>query len=61
MLMMPAEQIRLLMWFLESLSGVDANSGLVHSVTATTAKDHDSSQFKSLLHSEEQAIYGDNQ
>ena len=39
--------------------GVDAESGLVHSLTATTAKDHDSSQFDELLHGEEQAVYGD--
>jgi len=39
--------------------GVDDQSGLVHTVTATTAKAHDSSQFDELLHGEEEAIYGD--
>lgn len=39
--------------------GVDADSGLVHSVIGTTAKRHDSSQLDTLLHGEERAIFGD--
>jgi len=39
--------------------GVDSSSGLVHSVCATTAKDHDVTQFDNLLHGDEKAIIGD--
>ena len=48
-------------WYfgMKALIGVDDQSGLVHSLTATTAKDHDSSQFENLLHGDESAIYGD--
>jgi len=39
--------------------GVDFESGLVHSVTATTAKVHDRQAFPSLLHGNEKVILGD--
>jgi IS5 family transposase len=39
--------------------GVDPKSGLVHSLSATTAKIHDTHQFADLLHGEEKAILGD--
>jgi len=39
--------------------GVDPNSGLVHSVEATTAKTHDSKVVDELLHGEEQDVHGD--
>ena len=39
--------------------GVDAKSGLVHSMETTTAKTSDRIPFKKLLHGEERAIFGD--
>src|SRR5688572_26297313 len=39
--------------------GVDASSGLVHSVRTTTASVQDATVFTELLHGEEQAILGD--
>jgi transposase, IS5 family len=39
--------------------GVDFESGLVHSVEATTAKVHDRQAFPSLLHGKEEVIFGD--
>lgn len=39
--------------------GVDQKSGLVHSLSTTTAKIHDTRQFDNLLHGEEKAILGD--
>jgi IS5 family transposase len=39
--------------------GVDADSGLVHSVEATTAKVHDSQVIDTLLHGEERDVHGD--
>jgi len=39
--------------------GVDDRSGLVHTVIGTTAKDSDMSQFKELLHGEEDRISAD--
>ena len=39
--------------------GVDAESGLVHSITATTAKSHDSTEFENLLYGEEKIVFGD--
>lgn len=39
--------------------GVDAQSGLVHSLSGTTAKDHDSTQFEKLLHGDEKILLGD--
>lgn len=39
--------------------GVDMKHGLVHSLTVTTAKKHDSKQLKYLLHGKEQFIGGD--
>lgn len=39
--------------------GVDTKSGLVHSMEPTTAKEHDRTQMKTLLHGEEKAVLGD--
>jgi len=39
--------------------GVDPKSGLVHSLSTTTAKVHDTQQFEDLLHGEEKVILGD--
>jgi IS5 family transposase len=39
--------------------GVDLDSGLVHSMEASTAKVHDSQKFDDLLHGDEQAVFGD--
>lgn len=39
--------------------GVDAKSGLVHGVMATSAKTNDRVPFRELLHGEERAIFGD--
>jgi len=39
--------------------GVDAESGLVHTVTATAANVSDVSQTHALLHGEEKAVYAD--
>jgi len=39
--------------------GVDAESGLVHSVSATPANAHDLSQAKELLHGEETDVFAD--
>ncbi len=39
--------------------GVDAKSGLVHTVRTTTARVHDSQVFAELMHGEEEVIAGD--
>ncbi len=39
--------------------GVDSASGLVHSASVTAANVHDSQQLPSLLHGEENRLYGD--
>jgi IS5 family transposase len=39
--------------------GVDDQSGLVHTVVSTTAKDSDMSQFRELLHGEEERVSAD--
>lgn len=39
--------------------GVDANSGLVHTVETSTAKVHDKMKMKDLFHGEEKAKFGD--
>ena len=39
--------------------GVDANSGLVHTVIGTAANVHDVTQAQSLLHGEETDVFGD--
>ena len=39
--------------------GVDTKKGLVHSLSATTAKESDIGQKDKLLHGEEKAIFGD--
>lgn len=39
--------------------GVDAESGLVHSVVGTAANVHDVTQTHALLHGEEAAVFGD--
>lgn len=40
-------------------AGVDADSGIVHSFTTTTAKNHDKTKQEDLLHGEEKAVFGD--
>lgn len=39
--------------------GVDAQSGLVHSIETTTASVHDKDELHHLMHGEEKAIFGD--
>jgi IS5 family transposase len=39
--------------------GVDAQSGLVHSVTCTAANEHDLNQAEYLLHGEEEYVFAD--
>jgi IS5 family transposase len=39
--------------------GVDTDSGIVHSLELTTAKDSDISKFDDLLHGEEKKVFGD--
>lgn len=39
--------------------GTDAESGLVHSVETTPAKEHDITQSHKLVHGEEEAVFGD--
>ncbi len=39
--------------------GVDLDSGVVHSMEASTAKVHDSQKFNELLHGDEHAVFGD--
>lgn len=39
--------------------GVDADSGLIHSIAATTAKTHDSKVIEQLLHGKERDVHGD--
>ena len=39
--------------------GVDADSGIVHSVEATTAKVHDSRVWDELLHGDETSVWAD--
>lgn len=40
-------------------TGVDSDSGLVHTVKVTTAKVHDKQEMENLLHGEERAVFGD--
>ena len=40
-------------------TGVDSQSGLVHTVKVTTARVHDKQKMEELLHGEEQAVFGD--
>lgn len=39
--------------------GVDADSGLLHTVTATAANEVDINQAEHLFHGEERAVFGD--
>ena len=39
--------------------GVDAESGLVHTVTTTAANEHDVTQAHALLHGDEEAVFDD--
>jgi IS5 family transposase len=39
--------------------GVDADSGIVHTVDTSSANRHDKSKLENLLHGEEKAIFGD--
>jgi IS5 family transposase len=40
-------------------NGVDAESGLVHSLVTTAANVHDVTQAQNLLHGEENAVFAD--
>ena len=40
-------------------TGVDSQSGLVHTVKVTTASVHDKQEMDALLHGEEKAVFGD--
>lgn len=48
-------------WFfgMKAHIGVDAKSGLVHTLETTAAKVNDRTPFKKLLHGDERAIFGD--
>ncbi|KHF24690.1 transposase [Solemya velum gill symbiont] len=48
-------------WYfgMKSHIGVDADSGLIHSIEATTAKTHDSKVIDQLLHGDEKDVHGD--
>lgn len=48
-------------WFfgLKAHIGVDAHTGLVHSVSCTAANEHDLNQAGNLLHGEEEYVFGD--
>lgn len=39
--------------------GVDANSGLTHTLVTTAANEHDLNQLNTLLHGEEEFVSGD--
>jgi IS5 family transposase len=39
--------------------GVDLDSGVVHTLEASTAKVHDSRKLDDLLHGDEQAVFGE--
>jgi IS5 family transposase len=40
-------------------TGTDMESGLVHTLTATTASEHDIEEFENLLHGDEEIVGGD--
>jgi transposase, IS5 family len=40
-------------------TGTDIESGIVHTLKGTTAKDHDMTQFENLLHGKERIVSGD--
>jgi len=44
---------------LKAHTGVDAESGLVHTVVVTAANEHDVTQTEKLLHGEEHAVHAD--
>jgi IS5 family transposase len=46
-------------WYLKVHVGADANSGLVHAVSATPANAPDSSQLPCLLREDDRAVFGD--
>ena len=48
-------------WFfgMKAHVGVDLDSGVVHTLEASTAKVHDSQKFDDLLHGDEQAVFGE--
>jgi transposase, IS5 family len=48
-------------WYfgMKAHAGVDADSGLVHTVVCTTASVHDSQVMEDLLHGDEDKLYGD--
>lgn len=48
-------------WYfgMKAHAGVDADSGLTHTVETGSANEHDKTKMESLLHGEERAIFGD--
>ena len=39
--------------------GVDAGSGLVHTITVTAANEHDITQAAALIREDDEVVYGD--
>ncbi len=39
--------------------GVDAGSGLVHTITVTAANEHDITQASALIREDDEVVYGD--
>ena len=39
--------------------GMDAGSGLVHTITVTAANEHDITQTANLLREDDEVVYGD--
>lgn len=48
-------------WYfgMKAHAGVDADSGVVHTVETTSANEHDKTKFGNLLHGGERALFGD--
>lgn len=48
-------------WYfgMKAHAGVDADSGVVHTVETTSANEHDKTKLGDLLHGEERALFGD--
>lgn len=48
-------------WYfgMKAHAGVDADSGVVHTVTNSSANEHDKTKMDDLLHGEEKAVFGD--
>jgi transposase, IS5 family len=46
-------------WNESAYLGVDAESGSIHSLETVSANEHDINQAGSLLHGEEEEVFGD--